>query len=344
MKYKKLGDTNLKISLICLGTMTYGEQNTQTEGFEQMDYSLAQGINFFDTAEMYSVPTKKHTYGATETIIGNWFQKRKNRKKVVLATKVVGKGIPYIRSGSKLTKQQIFAAAEASLKRLQTDYIDLYQLHWPTRTTNIFAKLDFCPDKNEAQTPDILEALTALDALVKQGKVRYIGVSNETPWGVSQFLTLSKQHKLAKIISIQNPYSLLNRTFEVGLSEFSYRENIDLLAYSPLAFGVLSGKYLHKQQPPTARLTLYPEFQRYTNPIGVQMTEQYCKLAKEYNLDPAQMALAFVNSRFFVGANIIGATTMQQLKSNIAAINLKLTDEILKKIELLHSKNSNPTP
>jgi aryl-alcohol dehydrogenase-like predicted oxidoreductase len=345
MKYRKLGKSDLEVSLICLGTMTYGEQNTQEEAFEQLDYSLAQGVNFIDTAEMYSVPNKANTCGSTETIIGRWFQERKNRDKIIVATKVAGPKLPYIRSGSSLTKKQIFEAVEGSLKRLSTDYIDLYQLHWPTRHTNFFSQLGFTPKQDEAKEPTILESLEAMSELVKQGKVRYIGVSNETPWGVYQFLSLAEKHGLEKIISVQNPYNLLNRTYEVGLSEFSYRDNVDLLAYSPLAFGVLSGKYLNNQKPPKARLILYPDFSRYTKlTSAVTMTEKYYNLAKESGLDPSQMALAFVNSRFFMGGNIIGATTMEQLKINIASIDLELSEEILQKIEELHADNSNPAP
>ena len=344
MKYRKLGSSDLNVSIICLGTMTYGEQNTKEEAFEQMDYAVEKGINFFDTAEIYSVPIKKNTTGSTEKIIGNWFQARKNRNKIILATKVAGPGLSYIRSGSKLTKKQILEAVEGNLQRLQTDYIDLYQLHWPTRNTNFFSKLDFEPVKDETTEITILESLATMSQLVKEGKIRYIGVSNETSWGVYQYLTLAKENGLEKIISIQNPYNLLNRVYEVGLSEFSYRENVDLLAYSPLAFGVLSGKYLNKQKLPKARLTLFPEFQRYTHPIAIEMTEKYCKLAKKFDLNPAQMALAFINGRFFVGGNIIGATTMEQIKSNIRSIDLELPKEVLKAINQLHQENSNPAP
>lgn len=344
MKYRKIGRSDLNVSIICLGTMTYGEQNTQEEAFAQMDYAVSQGVNFFDTAEMYSVPHKESTSGSTERIIGNWFQARKNRDKIVLATKIAGPGLPYIRSGSGLTKKQILEAVEESLKRLQTDYIDLYQLHWPTRVTNFFSQLDFQSVKEEAQEPTILESLEAMSQLVKEGKVRYIGVSNEAPWGVHQFLSLAANNNLERIISIQNPYNLLNRVYEIGLSEFSYREGVDLLAYSPLAFGVLSGKYLNGQRPPKARITLFSEFKRYINPIAAQMTQEYYDLAKKFALDPAQMALAFVNGRFFVGGNIIGATTMEQLKSNIASIDLNLSPEVMKEIERLHAENSNPAP
>ena len=344
MKYTKLGNSDLEISSICLGTMTFGEQNTQEEAFEQLDYALDRGVNFIDTAEIYSVPTKKATYGETERIIGNWIKARNNRDKFILATKVAGPGFPYIRNGSNLSKQQISEAIDASLKRLQTDYIDLYQLHWPNRQTNIFSKLDF-PKPNNEESVEIQESLEALDELVKAGKVRHIGVSNETPWGMSKFLDYTKNNGLAEVISIQNPYSLLNRVYEIGLSEFSYRENIGLLAYSPLGFGVLSGKYLNNQQPAKSRLALFsPDFGRFSNPASVRATEKYCDVAKKFNLDPAQMALAFVNSRFFTASNIIGATTLEQLKSNIDSIDLELSEEVLKEIEQIHKENSNPAP
>ena len=342
MKYKQLGESDLKVSLICLGTMTFGEQNTQKDAFEQMDYSLEQGVNFFDTAEMYAVPPKESTCGATEIMVGNWFEERKNRKKVILATKVAGPGLSYIRGGSKLTKEHITEAVEGSLKRLKTDYIDLYQIHWPTRKTNYFENLDFSPSEAESETPTILESLEAISGLVKQGKVRYIGVSNETAWGVSQFLKFAKERNLEKIISIQNPYHLLNRSYEIGLSEFSYRDKVDLLAYSPLAFGVLSGKYLGGKMPENTRFGLFPFFRRYLESTGLQMTEKYCKLAKEYGLDPAQMALAFVNGRFFMGSNIIGATTMEQLKMNIASVDIELPKDLLNKINEEHKRIPNP--
>ncbi len=343
MQYKNLGNSDLKVSRICLGTMTFGEQNSEQEAFEQLDYSWQQGVNFLDTAEMYSVPTKKATYGKTETIVGNWIKQRKNRAQVIIATKVVGPKIPYIRGGSRLTKKQILQAIEDSLKRLQTDYVDLYQLHWPERQTNIFSRLDFTAPENE-EAIEILESLEALGELVQSGKVRYIGVSNETPWGISQFLRLCKEHNLPKIISIQNSYNLINRIYEIGLAEFSFRDAIDLLPYSPLGFGALSGKYLHGQKPPKGRLTLFPEFGRYTKPNGIKATEDYFKLAQKYKLDPAAMALAFINSRFFVGSNIIGATTMEQLKTNIDSIDLELPPELLAEIEAIHKNNPNPAP
>ena len=267
-------------------------------------------------------------------------QERKNRDKVIVATKVCGPRIPYIRGGSNLTKKQILQAIDDSLKRLQTDYVDLYQLHWPNRTTNIFSRLDFTAPENE-NSVEILESLAALSELVQAGKVRHVGVSNETPWGVSQFLKISETHNLAKIISIQNPYNLLNRVYEIGSAEFSWREGIDLLPYSPLAFGVLSGKYLYGKKPPEARLTLFPEFRRYTKANGIKATEDYFQLAQKYKLDPSAMALAFAHSRFFVGSTIIGATNMTQLKINIDSINVKLPDELLAEIEDIHSNNPN---
>ena len=343
MQYRNLGNSDLKVSRICLGTMTFGEQNNEQEAFEQLDYAWQQGVNFLDTAEMYSVPTKKKTYGSTEKIIGNWMQERKNRDKVIVATKVCGPTIPYIRGGSNLTKKQILQAIDGSLKRLQTDYVDLYQLHWPNRATNIFSRLDFTAPENE-NSVEILESLAALNELVQSGKVRHIGVSNETPWGVSKFLKLCEEQNLAKIVSIQNPYSLLNRVYEIGIAEFSWREGIDLLPYSPLAFGVLSGKYLHGKKPPKARLTIFPEFRRYTKGNGIKATEDYFKLAQKYKLNPSAMALAFAHSRFFVGSTIIGATTMDQLKININSIDLKLSPELLAEIDAIHSNNPNPAP
>lgn len=345
MEMRRLGRSELMVSKIALGTMTWGEQNSEAQAHEQMDYALEQGINFFDAAEMYPVPPKKETYGLTEQYIGSWFAKTGHRDKVILATKAVSRGsFDYVRGGARLTREQIKAACESSLKRLQTDYIDLYQLHWPDRSTNYFGKLGFTSiDESEIPIP-IEESLRALQELVLEGKVRRVGISNETAWGVSEYLRLSREEGLVRIDSIQNPYNLLNRSFEVGLAEFACREDVGLLAYSPLAFGMLSGKYLDGQQPENARLTLYSRFQRYNNPFGFQATAEYVELARQHGLDPAQMALAYVNDRSFVTSNIIGATTMAQLKSNIDSHTIRLSDEVLSGIEAIHQKQPNPCP
>lgn len=345
MEMRRLGRSELMVSKIALGTMTWGEQNSEAQAHEQMDYALEQGINFFDAAEMYPVPPKKETYGLTEQYIGSWFAKTGHRDKVILATKAVSRGsFDYVRGGARLTREQIKAACESSLKRLQTDYIDLYQLHWPDRSTNYFGKLGFTSiDESEIPIP-IEESLRALQELVLEGKVRRVGISNETAWGVSEYLRLSREEGLVRIDSIQNPYNLLNRSFEVGLAEFACREDVGLLAYSPLAFGMLSGKYLDGQQPENARLTLYSRFQRYNNPFGFQATADYVELARQHGLDPAQMALAYVNDRSFVTSNIIGATTMAQLKSNIDSHTIRLSDEVLSGIEAIHQKQPNPCP
>jgi aryl-alcohol dehydrogenase-like predicted oxidoreductase len=346
MEYRQLGKTDVKVSAICLGTMTWGEQNTEIEAHEQLDYALAAGINFIDTAEMYPVPPRKETYGLTETYIGNWIKQRNNRNKFILATKVVGRanGFEYIREGNPcLDRRNIEQALNASLKRLQTDYIDLYQLHWPDRNTNYFGKLGYEHQPDDQPAP-LEQTLDVLADLIKTGKIRYIGISNETPWGTMKLLQLAGQRNLPRIVSIQNPYSLLNRTFEVGLAEIAHREQVGLLAYSPLAFGVLSGKYLHGSQPQGARLTLFKRFSRYTNPQADKATELYVNLANQYGLDPAQMALAYVNSRSFLTSNIIGATTINQLKSNLASINITLAPEILEGIEHIHTQIPNPGP
>lgn len=346
MDYVSLGRTNLKVSRICLGTMTWGQQNTEAEAHEQMDYALAQGVNFFDTAEMYPVPPKEETYSLTEQYIGSWFAARKNREQVILATKVAGPGdwLKYVRGGgSRLNREHIRAACDASLKRLQTDYIDLYQLHWPERVTNFFGTLGYF-HKPEKDGVPLEESLAALDELVKEGKVRHVGVSNETPWGLSRYLRLSEERGLARPASIQNPYSLVNRTFEIGLAEIALREECGLLAYSPLAFGALTGKYLNGQRPADGRLTLFTRFQRYTNAQTEQAIERYVAIAREAGLDPAQMALAFVNSRPFLTSTIIGATSMDQLKTNIASHSVTLASDVLKQIEAVHKDIPNPAP
>tara|TARA_B100000287_G_scaffold247004_1_gene232180 strand:+ start:267 stop:1307 length:1041 start_codon:yes stop_codon:yes gene_type:complete len=346
MEYRLLGNTDLKVSLICLGTMTWGEQNSEREGFEQMDYSFDQGVNFFDTAELYSVPPRKETWGSTETIIGNWFEAKKNREKVILATKVTGRsGMKWFRNKeTRLNKDQIKNALEGSLKRLKTEYIDLYQLHWPDRKANFFGKLTY----NHQDEEDFIEIQTQLEVLtelIKEGKIRYIGLSNETPWGLMKFLSLAEQFNLPRIVSVQNPYSLLNRSYEVGLAEISIREKCGLLAYSPLGFGMLTGKYDNGTKPDGARLTLFGDmFTRYTKPKGLKYSEKFNDLARKNNLSPTQMALAFVNSRDFVTSNIIGATNLEQLKENINSYKIKLSNEVLEEIDEIHNENPFPCP
>ncbi len=345
MENRRLGNTDISVSALCLGTMTWGEQNTEAQAFEQMDYALAQGINFFDTAEMYPVPPRAETQGRTEIYIGNWFKRRGGRDKVVLASKVSGRAnwLPWIRQGPVLSRAHIFEALNSSLKRLQTDYLDLYQLHWPDRNTNYFGKLGY-EHKHDEDTVALQESLSAMGELLKAGKVRHIGISNETPWGLMQCVQLAEKLGLPPPVSVQNPYSLLNRSFEIGLAECAHRERVGLLAYSPLAFGVLSGKYLNGQWPAGARLTLFKRFSRYTNPHAEQATAKYVALARLHGLDPAQMALAFVTSRPFLTSNILGATTLEQLKSNIASHKLKLPDELLQAIEAIHTAHPNPAP
>ena len=346
MEYNNLGQTDIKVSQICLGTMTWGEQNTEEEAHQQLNYAIESGINFIDVAEMYPVPPREETYGLTESYIGNWLSKRKDRDKIILASKVAAKAewLPYIRGGQiKLDKKNIVQALEDSLRRLKTDYIDLYQMHWPDRDTNFFGKLAYYHAPEKDGIP-IAETLAVLDELVKQGKIRTIGISNETPWGCAEYLRISREKELPRIVSIQNPYNLLNRTFEIGISEFSHREQVGLLAYSPLAFGALSGKYLNNQKPEGARLTLFERFNRYLNPQATNATEAYVNLAKKNDLDPSQMALSYVSSRPFLTSNIIGATSMEQLKMDIESINIELSDDVIKDIESIHEKIPNPAP
>lgn len=346
MRYSPLGRTGLEVSRICLGTMTWGEQNSEREAHAQPDAALAAGVNFIDTAEMYPVPPKAETYGRTEEYIGSWFKARANRERVILATKVMSRSddLTYVRGGNtRLTRANIEAALDASLRRLRTDYIDLYQLHWPDRRTNTFGRLGYVHDGADAPVP-IEESLAALADLVTAGKVRHIGVSNETPWGLAQFLRLSQERGWPRIASIQNPYSLLNRSFEVGLAEFAHREDLGLLAYSPLGFGVLSGKYLDGARPEGARLTLFTRFRRYTGESAQQAVRAYTDLARRHGLDPARMALAYVNTRPFLTSTIIGATTLQQLRDNLASIELTLSDEVIAGIEAIHTAHPNPCP
>ena len=343
MEYKNLGHSGIRVSKICLGTMTFGEQNTEQEAHAQLDYALTQGVNFIDTAEMYPVPPKEQTQGLTETYIGTWLNKTKSRENVVLASKVAGPGMmEYLRGGAELTASHIKQALEDSLRRLQTDYIDLYQVHWPARNTNFFGRLGY--EYDTADTTPIAETLEVLNELVKSGKVREIGISNETPWGAMQYLNLAEQYDWPRIVSVQNPYSLLNRTYEIGLAEISHRESIGLLAYSPLGFGVLTGKYLGDIKPAKGRLTLFDRFTRYNNQLATQATKQYVALAQAHGISPTQMALAYVNSRPFLDANIIGATTLEQLEENISSMDIKLSDILIEGIEAIHKRLPNPSP
>jgi aryl-alcohol dehydrogenase-like predicted oxidoreductase len=345
MKFKKLGTTNIDVSLICLGTMTWGTQNSEKDAFEQMDYSLDQGINFFDTAEIYSVPPTPESYGKTEKMIGNWFEKRKNREKIILASKVAGHGCEWIRGGgNNFTEKKIGEAIDESLKRLKTDYIDLYQLHWPERNTNYFGTRDYKHDEKEDDWNDFESILQALDKYIKSGKIRHVGMSNETPYGLSRYLELSKNKNLPRMMSVQNPYSLVNRTYEVGMSEISIREKCGLLVYYPLAAGALSGKYRNGEMPKNTRMSLFKGWERHLNPLAMKAYDEYYKLAKECKITMVQLAQAFVNSRPFVTSNIIGATTMDQLKENIQSVNIVLTDEMMDKINLIHNNNPNPSP
>ena len=345
MKFKKLGTTDLDVSLICLGTMTWGTQNTEKDAFEQMDYSVKEGVNFFDTAELYSVPPNSDSYGKTEVMIGNWFEKRKNRNKVILASKVAGPGCNWIRGGkNNFDEKTLGEAIDGSLKRLKTDYIDLYQLHWPERSTNYFGTRDYKVDNDEGEWNNFESVLEALKKFIKSGKIRYIGMSNETPYGLSRYIELSKSKKLPRMMSVQNPYNLVNRTYEIGMSEISIREKCGLLVYYPLATGALSGKYRNGQMPKNSRQALFKGWERHLNPLAMKAYEEYYKLAKENNMTMAQLAQSFVNTRPFVTSNIIGATTMDQLRENIATVNIELTDEIMNKINIIHNNNPNPSP
>lgn len=346
MQYRELGRTGIQVSRICLGTMTFGEQNSPEEGFALMDMALDQGVNFFDTAEMYSFPARRETQGNSERVVGDWMAARQNRDKIIVATKITGPGdgFRHVRDGDlSFGASQITDAVELSLKRLKTDYIDLYQLHWPERSTNFFGELGYAHEEDEEWTA-FEEVLAALAAYVKAGTIRAIGCSNETPWGLMKMLALADSVGLPRMASIQNPYNLLNRTFEVGLSEVSIREDCGLLAYSPMAFGMLSGKYLDGEWPEKSRLALYPQYARYSQPRGTTATRAYVDLARDHGLDPAQMSLAYVNTRRFLTSNIIGVTTPAQLESNIASDDLALSDEVLKAIEDIHNTDPNPAP
>ena len=345
MEKRQLGRTDLDVTALCLGTMTWGEQNNESEAFAQMDRAKAAGINFVDTAEMYPVPPKPDTYATTERYIGNYFKARGNRADWILASKIAGpgNGISHIRDGQlKMNRQHIVAALDASLQRLQTDWIDLYQLHWPERSTNFFGQLGYRhQDQDFTPTEETLEVL---DEQVRAGKIRHIGLSNETPWGTMKFLQIAEARGWPRAVSIQNPYNLLNRSFEVGLAEIVMREQCGLLAYSPLAFGMLSGKYEQGAQPAGARLTLFSRFARYAKPESQAACSRYVALAKEHGLDPAQMALAYVTQQPFVTSNIIGATSIEQLESNLASSELHLSAEVLEAIEAIHTAQPNPAP
>ena len=346
LEKRRLGRSELLVSPICLGTMTWGEQNTESEAHRQLDYALDRGIDFLDTAEMYPVPPRGETQGRTEAYVGSWLAARRNRDRVVVATKVAGsaRDISHLRDGNpRLDRKNIEAALEASLKRLRTDYVDLYQLHWPDRRTNTFGQLGYVPDPEDRAVP-IEETLGVLDDLVRAGKVRHVGVSNETPWGLMRFLRLAEGGELPRVVSIQNAYHLLNRVFEIGLAEIAHREEVGLLAYSPLGGGTLSGKYLGGAKPAGARMTLFTRFTRYSTPGAVPATEKYVALARRHGLEPTQMALAFVHSRPFMASTIIGATTMEQLRSNIDAFELTLPADVLAGIEAIQRELPNPCP
>ena len=349
MQFKPLANTGILVPEICLGTMTFGEQNTQAEAFEQLDYALAQGINFWDTAEMYPVPPKPETQGATESIIGQWIAQRGGRDKLFLASKIAGpsQGGSHIRDGqTRFNASDISSALDGNLKRLQTDYIDLYQLHWPQRPTNFFGKLGY--ENSEAQNTQTVtslqETLQALETEIQKGRIRYIGLSNETPWGTMKFLQIAEQLGLSKFVSVQNPYSLLNRTYEIGMSEIAKYEGIGLLAYSPLAFGYLTGKFRNGARPANARVTLFSRFSRYSNPESEWATEQYAQLAERHGLTPTQLALAFIKQQFFVTSTIIGATNLDQLKENIQAFEIDLSEDVLQGIQAIHQQQPNPAP
>lgn len=349
MQLKPLANTGILVPEICLGTMTFGEQNTQAEAFQQLEYALDQGLFFWDTAEMYPVPPKPETQGATETILGNWIAQRGQRDQLFIASKIAGpsQGGSHIRDGqTRFTAAEISSAIDGSLKRLQSDYIDLYQLHWPQRPTNFFGKLGYGNTEahNQQQVTALEETLSALSDEIKKGRIRYIGLSNETPWGTLKFLHLAEKLGLEKFVSVQNPYSLLNRTYEIGMSEIAHYENVGLLAYSPLAFGYLTGKFRHGARPANARVTLFSRFSRYSNPESEWATEQYAQLAERHGLTLTQLALAFIKQQFFVTSTIIGATNLDQLKENIQAFDIDLSAEVLQGIEDIHRKQPNPAP
>jgi len=346
MQYHRIPHSSLEISTLGLGTMTFGEQNSEADAHQQLDYAVHQGVNLIDVAEMYPVPPRPETQGLTETYVGNWLKQRANREKLIIATKVSGpsrNNDAGIRPNQMLDRRNIRDALDASLKRLQTDYIDLYQVHWPQRATNCFGKLGYTWTDN-AVPVTLLETLEALTEFQRAGKIRYIGVSNETPWGVMRYLQLAEKHDLPRIVTIQNPYSLLNRSYEVGLAEVSQYEGVELLAYSCLAFGTLTGKYLNGAKPAGARNTLFSRFTRYSSEQSQKAVAAYVDIAKRHNLDPAQMALAFVRRQPFVASTLLGATTMEQLKTNVESLHLELSDEVLAEIEAVHQVYTYPAP
>lgn len=346
---RELGRTGLKVTSCCLGTMTWGEQNSEAEGHEQMDYAVGRGVNFFDTAEMYAIPPRPETQGKTEEIIGSWFKKTGKRSEIILASKIVGRSsMTWVRQGKKtnlcrVTKEQIDEAIESSLKRLQTDYIDLYQIHWPDRPAAIFGG-KMKEDDWKVEFESFESQLEALDAHVKKGNIRHIGLSNESPWGVMRFIKASEMHGLPRIASIQNAFHLMNRTFEEGLEEVCRYEQVSLLAYSPLAQGVLTGKYLNGAMPAGSRKVLFDRLSRYEGPIAEKTTAAYVNLAKSLGVDPAQMALKFCDTRPYMGSTIIGATSMQQLKTCIDAFDLEWTQEMERGVNAIHRAQPNPCP
>ena len=346
MEYRKLGNTDIDVSVICLGTMTWGEQNTMEEGHEQMDYALDKGVNFFDVAELYPIPPKAETQGKTEECIGTWFKKNGNREKIILATKVAGRSpMSWFRGeGTKLDRENIETAVDASLDRLQTDYIDLYQLHWPDRPMSMFGSGGIGYKHIESESISINETLQVLSDLVASGKIRYVGLSNETPWGLSEFLKYSEMNNLPRVVSVQNAYNFLNRTYEQGMSEYFHRSQVGLLAYSPLAQGYLTGKYIDGARPAGARTTLFERGDRYEVPGANEAIKSYVAYAKSIGIDPSVMANSFVNSRDFVTSNIIGATTMEQLKLAVGSIEVNLDEENIKAIEAIHRSNPNLCP
>ena len=347
MIYSKLGHTDIEVSKICLGTMTFGEQNTESEAHDQLNFSLENGVNFIDTAEMYPVPPNAKTQGLTEKYIGSWLKKSNNRHNVIIASKVTGPApdFSYIRNSLKIDKKNIEQAITKNLQRLNTDYIDLYQIHWPQRQTNYFGQLNYKYSKENINeiTDNLNESYETLNDLMMSGKIRSIGLSNDTSWGAMKFLEISKEKSFEKVVSIQNPYSLLNRSYEINMAEIAEMENIKLLAYSPLGFGMLTGKYINKK-PKNSRLSLFNRFDRYSNKNSKNATIEYVEIAKKYNISPTQLALAFVNQQPFVASNIIGATNLSQLEENINSINITLSEEILSEIESVHANQPNPAP
>lgn len=343
MKYNIVPNTDIKVSKICLGSMTWGEQNTETEGHQQIEYALEQGVNFIDTAELYSVPSKKETQGSSEKIIGSWLKKTKKRNDVIIASKIVGPATftEHIRTG-KFTKAELADAIHKSLQRLQTDYIDIYQLHWPERQTNFFGKLGYTHDENDAWEDNFNAVLHHLDGFIKEGKIRHIGASNEAPYGMMRYVEEARKGS-PKMITVQNPYSLLNRKDEIGLTEVLHREQIGLLSYSPLGFGMLTGKYL-KEIPKNSRVDLFPNYNRYMTENCYKATRLYNEIAKKHGMSLTQMSLAFVNQQPFITSTIVGATSVDQLKENIDSIHLTLSDEVLEEINQVHAQISNPAP